>query len=114
MATSWPIAGCAPSGGADSAPVAALTASISPGSVSGPMTHGAMATRDAPISRSRITAPETPCGSSIEACMAGAARRPHLGQPAMQGLGEQRVRAEMLREHDLPGCASDGALQGGV
>ncbi len=32
----------------------------------------------------------------------------------MQGLGEQRVRAEMLCQHDLPGRARDGPRQGGV
>ena len=66
----------------------------------------------------RVIAPvgqhQNAVGGVADAEPAGPAfpRQPHLGQAAMQGLGEQRVRAEMLREHDLPGCARDGRAAG--
>ncbi len=38
----------------------------------------------------------------------------HLGQARVQGLGEQRVRAQVLGQYHLAGRAGHGALQGGV
>src|SRR6266516_2814814 len=75
MATSLLTARCAASAWARCAPVAAQAASSSPGSFSGPITHGAMASRDAPAACSRATAASRLARSPSEAGTAGTASR---------------------------------------